>query len=326
MAADWEEISKRKDRFLEKRESILKNKVTKLERRLFDVLITDFLSKIEVDEDGFIMNIDQNIKLFDALDNLLDAFMNSEHRALLNSYIKDLDGLSNFNAKYFGVFTDDGLSKSVRDRARNITLRSIGILPNGGIRRNGYIDQILKGSEIKTKVKNAAIKAVMGEVSKIDFRKNLKELVTTDETSGLFQKHYNTFIYDTYASVDRTETSLLAKELGMDSFFYAGGKINASRPFCLARQGGYILVEEALKWGTAEDDYEKYVKHDEIPNGGYENHSQGEFKGKPESYNPLQSMGGYRCIHRENYIPNEVAVMRDKTLKIENGKLTRVAL
>ena len=112
----WEEIAKRKDEFLEKRLRILRKKVSALEVKLLDKILEVFIHQVSVDDAGFILVDGANIDLVDAMDQLIEEFMDSEHRALLSRYIKDLSGVSAFNARYFGSITN--LSEKVKNEAR----------------------------------------------------------------------------------------------------------------------------------------------------------------------------------------------------------------
>lgn len=317
---DWREISKRKDKFLEKREAILRKRVTAMERQLFLTILDEFVSKVDVDEFGFIITEGQNIDLVDAMDELLNDFMNSDHRKVISSFVKDLGGVSTFNERYFRSIVP--VADIVKKRAKNKSLKMLGITPGGNLKKGGYLERILRGSDIINEVKKLSYSAVQGGLQKSEMRAALEELITTTDTAGAFQKYYRTFVYDTYSQFDRTETSEYAKELGMPVARYAGGRVKDSRPFCLARENKYILVDEIKKFGTSKDDYKEYAR-DEIANGGYENHKRGEFQGKNKGYVAQRDLGGHNCIHRLNYVTAEIAIKRDNSLEMRDGKLVR---
>ena len=108
-------------------------------------------------------------------------------------------------------------------------------------------------------------------------------VVGNNDRLGGLQSQYNTFIYDTFQQIDRLESGIYAKEIGMEAFIYSGGKISTTRKFCCQRNGKIWTVDEAKKWRNLN------------------------FQGKNKNYNPLVDLGGYNCRHSTQYISNVIA-------------------
>jgi hypothetical protein len=84
-----------------------------------------------------------------------------------------------------------------------------------------------------------------------------------------------------------------AQKLGLDTFIYAGGLIETSRPFCKKHNDKVFTVEEAEK---------QWPKDSALPRTKVERES-----GTLVGYNPTVDMGRWNCRHRIRYIPRTLA-------------------
>jgi hypothetical protein len=80
-----------------------------------------------------------------------------------------------------------------------------------------------------------------------------------------------------FAVIDRSFTFAMGEALGIKKYLYAGGLVNDSRPFCVARDGKVFTKEEVRSWGKLGDWKGKIVGTDESTIFIY--------------------LGGYRCRH-----------------------------
>jgi hypothetical protein len=73
------------------------------------------------------------------------------------------------------------------------------------------------------------------------------------------------------------------KKLGLRFAIYQGGLRDDSRQFCIERNGKCYSESEIQKWEKLD------------------------FQGKSENYNPFYDCGGANCIHRLDWISDELA-------------------
>ena len=176
-----QEIFDKRDKFLEKREAVLNRKVAAAERKLLDEIVDQFLDRLETSK-GVIVNNGENIELTQAIDLIFAKFDRTLGRQLIDGYIQDIQLAQNLNRQYFQFFEDNQkvfarVSTKVQTTVRN----RLGITKYGSIKRSGYLDNFLKGNPGKQDVLEIATKAITGEQSKAQARKQLALSVAGDE-------------------------------------------------------------------------------------------------------------------------------------------------
>ena len=120
---------------------------------------------------------------------------------------------------------------------------------------------------------------------------------------GVLEKALTPLVFDTYQRFDRASSDTYAQKLGLDTFIYAGGLIETSRPFCKKHNDKVFTVEEAEK---------QWPKDSALPRTKVERES-----GTLVGYNPTVDMGRWNCRHRIRYIPRTLAEqLRPDLLKV----------
>jgi hypothetical protein len=87
-------------------------------------------------------------------------------------------------------------------------------------------------------------------------------------------------LYSQYISIGKNE---VRKKLGLRFAVYQGGLRDDSRHFCIERNGKCFSEFEIEQW--------RYL----------------DFQGKPENYNPIYDCGGIDCVHRLDWISDQLA-------------------
>ncbi len=303
---ELQRLGKLREEFMLKREALLKETVEGLQRTLLEVVFDNLLANMETDA-GSLLNSNTNIKLINAMDAIYDRFRNTQLKATVKTFAGDLDGLFNLNENYFKPFTGDKeLFNRVSTKVRSIMRSNIGIGADDRFISNGYLDSFVKDNRILVDIKQQLYNAVGAGNGVPDTQKFFRQYIGGEpgKFNGLLQKHFNGFVYDTYADYDRTTADEFAAELDLECFIYAGGLIDTSRPFCIDRNGKVWTREEAETWKL--------------------------LVGKPRGpivsrfmvYNPLRNLGGIRCRHTPNYVTNDIAIERRPELE---GKLKMAA-
>lgn len=295
-------IFNQKSKFLDSREIILKRRVSRSERKLLSIIIERFIDSLE-HSNGVITDNGKNITLTQSIEQIFKEFDKNINSVIIRGYINDIVKGQALNSRYFATFLD-GKDKfqSIKNKVQTTIRRRLGINKNGSLRVGGYLYSFLKDNRIKTQVLQLATKAITGQSTISQTRKELERLIVGDgKISGQLSNQYRVFINDTYQQIDNLESNLYAEELGLQSAFYAGGKIKTTRKFCCQRNGLIFTVDEIKKW--------KSLK----------------FKGKSKNYNPITDQGGYNCRHRFRYVINAVALkMRPDLMENKQGKLISI--
>ena len=292
-------LGKVREQYMLKREALLKETVQGLQRTVLEAVFDQLLANMETDA-GNLLNNKSNIRLINAMDAIYDRFRNSSLKATIKTFADDLDGLFNLSRDYFRPFTGNReLFARVSDSVQSIMRANLGIGADGRFINNGYLDSFVKDNRILVDIKQQLYNAVGAGNGLADTQKFFRQYIGGEpgKYNGIMQKHFDGFIYDTYAEYDRTTSDEFAKELELECFVYAGGLIDTSRCFCIEHNGKVYTRKEAEKWRLQ--------------------------VGKPCGpivsrfmvYNPLRNLGGIRCRHVPNYVTNDIAIQRRPDLE-----------
>lgn len=286
------QIARLREDFIRERTDLLNRRVSAAESKLLDFVISRIVDDFEK-TDGRINPTIKNIELVSRIDKVWSDFQGNEYLKVIRQFAGDLGQLQDLNDTYFQtVESDQKKLTKVTKEVRSIMSKRIGIKPDGGIVKNGYLDKLIKDNTLLSKIKKETYKSVTSGVPLKDYLKKTTDLITgTANKSGGLQRHFNTFAYDTYAQYDRNNQTLFGQKLGLRAFIYAGGLIKTSRLFCEHNNGKVFTTDEANLWTDliGEDDGPMW--------------SEG-------TYQPMEDMGGHRCRHSPNFISNTEAIRR----------------
>jgi hypothetical protein len=155
--------------------------------------------------------------------------------------------------------------------------------------------------------------AVTSQINMKEFIGVIKEYVNgTDVKSGVLDRQFQRFTYDTYQQYDAAYNKKLAEEFDMKYFVYQGGLIKDSRDFCAAHNDKVWSVEETEDWRTWTPAKGQYPAGWEVK--AKDMNSVPSYIDYPE-YDPLVDRGGYNCRHIIGYIPDNLAFRLRPDLK-----------
>ncbi|RIV23616.1 hypothetical protein DYU11_11585 [Fibrisoma montanum] len=255
------------------------------------------------------------------LSRILNRFEQANHVPVLEQFGADLLTITDLNVGYFsdavgetmgGTPVNEALFSRVKKTVQQSIADRFGLTPTGEIVPNGLFDLFTRDTTVRRQVQQFAYAQRAANVGLERFKKNLRAFITPPGQKTLWNRHYDTVAYDTYQQADRLAQQTFAEGLNMRAFLYLGGKLDSSRPFCLARDGKVFLRPEIEKFGTPQDAY-----------GGYLDKARGKFQGKPSAgYAPFEMAGGYRCRHHYSAISDREAMRRRPDLvKGKDGAL-----
>lgn len=241
--------------------------VQKSQYQVLDKLLTEF-GKLELDVAGNIKMNSANMILLEDINNELAMIFNeSEYIDSVIDFASSFDINKSITDKYFSnIFKDfkqGDFSNAVYETSKRNAIES------------------LSSSTVKTKflepLKAEMTQMVSSGMSFQDSVQRLRDYAIGDgENAGKLLQYSKQIAYDTLAVSDRAYTSAVAEELDAEWFYYAGGLIATSRPFCEERNNKYFYYLEVQEWASL--DWGGKIANT-TPQNIYEN------------------LGGYNCNH-----------------------------
>jgi molecular chaperone GrpE (heat shock protein) len=260
----------------------MEKSVGKAQAALVETVITDFVDTLDQNEDGTIKNTLANKRKLQTLERVYNKFVSESGIEVVNTIIKGVSDVMNFNGKYFGVFTQPAQLGKIMAETKTAIGDWLGITNRGGLVENGYLNKLLTDQGIRNTIKDSMFKSIVSQKGYQATKSALKDYIAgNQQQTGALQKYYRNFVYDTFSQVDRTQQKMFADKLKMTYAIYEGGLIKTSRAFCKARNGKVFSSEEIEKFDPKE--------------------------AKPPNYNPFTDLGGYGCRHHLNWIPETLA-------------------
>lgn len=302
-----EDVIKRKDEFIMRREASLNKSVVRLQNMLISKLTREIIPMLDVN-DGKIRNTLRNYQLLQSLDRVYKDFGTTQRLVFVTEIGDTARGLTTLNKQFFTVTMGASLPEKfgrILAATEKKMMTAIGI-GGGKILGGGYLDSLSTNTELIASVKNLMSQSVTAQVRTKDFIAGMNDLITgSGEQPGAIETYLKRYAHDLYMTYDRAYATSLAEEVGMKYFYYIGGTIEDSRDFCVAHNGKVWTTEEAQKWkewtpakGTYPEGYKiKQKNRNEVPT----------YISQFDGYQPLVHCGGFNCRHHVGYIMEELA-------------------
>lgn len=244
--------------------------------------VSEVIDELVTDEEDRLINNTANTSTIGKLDKALDRGDAAAKEAVINSLVNGFSGIVSFNGAYFQEIEPNDIkpvSMSVLDAVKNW----LGITKNNDLRKNDYLDTLVKSSVLKNEIKQRTVSAIVSGQGWQQTKKNLSEFIQGNkERLGAMQRYYRNFTYDVFAQVDRKAGEDFSNKLGYQFAIYAGGLIETSRAFCREHNSNVYHISEIQKFKPKE--------------------------AIPPNYDPIADLGGYGCRHSLNWIPDSLAV------------------
>ena len=114
-------------------------------------------------------------------------------------------------------------------------------------------------------------------------------MIGADLNGGFINQYYKGFAGTLLNDIDRNNNLIYADKLQLNYFYYSGGLILSSRPFCLDKNGKIFHRDQADKWKEDKRIIKMYGK--DIKN-----------------YVPLRDFGGPNCLHGADFVTDDMAI------------------
>lgn len=274
--------------FTDKRSKLIESLISSLtaktkasQRETLRRILEKFVDKLDVDENGKVVNSEKNRRLLLEIDDVFTEYQKKEGIETVKLILDSVAKVVTFNEKYFTAMDGKAKVLPAMKKVKDFMKQWLGI-SGDKLEPNGFIDNLVKNESAKIALKNTAMKIVIGQQGYESAKAEIKDLVEGNpKTLGAFEKHQKTFAYDMYSQIDRATANVVRNDLGFEFAIYEGGLIETSRKFCIDHEGNIYHISEIEDMKPKE--------------------------AIPPNYNPFTDCGGYNCRHHWNFISTSLA-------------------
>lgn len=283
-----EKLAKERDKLILALHGSLDSAFDAVQKSFMRLFFSDFVDKLQRDENGVILNNVFNRNLMLSVDMMFTRFYRLSSPIIVAAVAGGVSKVIDFNDKYYSTLSKQAELLPIKKRVMKNVTDWLGIDADKKTAKvNGYLDTIIENSDFKTKIKTMSLKAVYGQQGWFDtrdsFSKWLQPLPSKGNSDdvGKMKQYYRNYTYDLYSQIDRGTALTYANDLGFEFAVYEGGIIKTSRKFCKEHNGKVYHKTEIQEFKLEE--------------------------AIPPSYNPFVDLGGFGCRHHLNWIPNSLA-------------------
>ena len=274
-------FTKKRSKLIVSLMSSMQEQIEDNQKRLLSKTLEKFVDKLEIDENGNVLNNDKNRKLLFEIDDVFKDYQKKEARKTIELLLNSVASIMAFNQGYFQAIDGKARTLELMPKVKDFMKGWLGIQGNV-VEPNGYIDKLVANDPAKIALKNTAMKIVIGQEGFENAKKQIKTLIDGNKDSmGALEKHHKNFAFDLYSQIDRATSDVIRNDLGFEFAIYEGGIIETSRIFCEEHDGKIYHISEIKKFNPKE--------------------------AKPPNYNPITDLGGYGCRHHLNWISKALA-------------------
>ena len=284
-----QEYTKKRSKLIVSLMSSMQEQIEDNQKKLLSKTLERFVDKLEIDENGNVLNNDKNRKLLFEIDDVFKEYQKKEARKTIELLLNSVASIMAFNQGYFQAIDGKARTLELMPKVKDFMKGWLGIQGNV-VEPNGYIEKLVANDPAKIALKNTAMKIVIGQEGFENAKKQIKTLIDGNKDSmGALEKHHKNFAFDLYSQIDRATAKTIATDLGFVFAIYGGGLVERSREFCIEHAGKIYHIDE--------------IKAFKPKNG------------IPPNYNPFTSLGGYNCLHHLNFISNALAKAMGKDVE-----------
>lgn len=272
--------------------------VERTQREIMDHM-EELLSKMETKNGQFVFS-DKNLSILESLDNeLKNIFFSPAYEKDLRHFASEFNAQAQINNTYFSGIVNDYEVKPIYEQVVRQAQRNTIELLTGDV----FTQPLM------TPLKELMNTAVMNEGTYYDTLVGLRKVILgNDQIDGKLLSHAKRIVYDGFAISDRTYTSIVAKDLGLEFYRWSGSTVQDTRCFCLERVNKFYHRKEIEEWGDGK-------------NVGKCGHPWQGMNSLTNKDNIFSLAGGYNCKHSplpvaDKSVPKDV-ISRNK----ENGNV-----
>lgn len=223
---------------------IFADEAERIQTLVYNRLVTS-LKGLELDADGLILQTAANRRILYEAEGVIDDLLPGESfTKIVGDVLTMIPQIEALNADYFdGISSKFKLNRTYLNLLQNQTIEKIeGTLLQDGLRF--VIRDPLK--DILTQNINTG-----GQFS--GMLDQIRNFIQGDESlDGRLLSYSRGILRDTLFDYSRAFQNAVTADLKLEYFMYAGGLMDKSRPFCIARAGNFYHESEIKKWADEE--------------------------------------------------------------------------
>jgi len=254
---------------------------------------------------GKILMSEANLSAIESIGaNLRAVMLESKYIESLTKFAKEFDIQGELNDTYFfKAFPKEFEVSAIADAVLQA-------------RKQQVIDLLIESpidTEFILPIKEQLLNAVSSGASLTDTIKGIREFVAgTPEKDGKLLSYSKQIAYDGFALADRSYTNAIADELDAEWFYYSGGLLKTSRPFCERFNNKYFSKRQIENFGEGLDETGKTLPEKDL---------LGRIEGTNKN-SIFVTAGGYNCRH--SWMPVSVFLVPKDVIRqnIELGYIT----
>lgn len=291
---DFIDLIKGKARRLDSVPDEFLSSVKKSQREVYEAVL-QMLSEMEVKGGQFVAS-KKNLELAYQINERLKQVMAAgDYGKALSKFAMEFDIQADLNLNYFSeAFKINAVPEVAAVLLNAAKVNAVDLLINRAA-----------DSEFLYPIRDIIEQSVVNNAGYAETLQTLREFIEgNDQVDGRLLKYSRGIAHDTFAVADRSVVSAYAAEYGMEWFFYLGGEMETTRPFCAERIGGFFHQKEVEAWGAGSR------------TTGMAWPKDGEWGGKMDGTNSstiFSVAGGYNCGHLIS--PVSEAVVPEKVIE-----------
>ena len=284
-----QEYTKKRSKLIVSLMSSMQEQIEDNQKKLLSKTLERFVDKLEIDENGNVLNNDKNRKLLFEIDDVFKEYQKKEARKTIELLLNSVASIMAFNQGYFQAIDGKARTLELMPKVKDFMKGWLGIQGNV-VEPNGYIEKLVANDPAKIALKNTAMKIVIGQEGFENAKKQIKTLIDGNgDSMGALEKHHKNFAFDLYSQIDRATAKTIATDLGFVFAIYEGGLVERSREFCIEHAGKIYHIDEIKAFKPK--------------------------KAIPPNYNPFTDLGGFSCRHHLNFVSNALAKAMGKDVE-----------
>lgn len=214
--------------------------IIRVQNRLYNDLVT-ILKFVETDPEGNILQNAGNRAILRAAQNQFDrTILNSPYQDAVENHLKVIPKIDELNAAYFEAVSS--AFKPNRVFIKQLQASTIETI-------NSYILQDGLAAQVKIPLNEILNQNINAGGSFSGMLKQVETFVKGNEkVEGRILSYARNRVKDTLFQYARAYQNSVTADLKLVWYLYAGGLIDTSRPFCVARAGRYFHEAEIKSW------------------------------------------------------------------------------
>ena len=237
--------------------------------------VASYLStKLKTDQEGRVQFTVSNIRASNGVFQQIKRFAKRNGQRLIKWLIVRLSDLFKVNSYYFRSFLEYPKSRDEKAIAKLMLQLGFDNSTNKVV-KGGFFSRVFNMDGVASGIARDIQQALASRLTLTAFRDLFRARF---EAAKYVEKWFRRFTGDLFHRFDASSQEVLADELGLVHFVYAGTAIKTTRCFCERRMNRIYTKDFAGEWNDLE------------------------WRGKIEGGNVFVDRGGYNCRHHMSYI------------------------